>query len=456
MNQQMANGSVVEINFDGLVGPTHNYGGLAFGNVASADNAGAIASPRLAVKQGLAKMRALHHLGLTQGVLPPHARPHGPTLRTLGFDQTPRPESGQSMTVPAELLPLVMSASAMWTANAATVSPSVDTADHRVHLSPANLVANVHRSIESAQTTKTLRAIFADPERFVVHDPLPATPAFADEGAANHSRISAGHASPGTHVFVYGRHAGESVTAGGSFPRRQTREAFEAIVRRHGIERTTFVRQSDGAVDAGAFHNDVVCVANERVVLCHQDAFAVDGRTDVSVSEVEQHIREWAPEVDVVPVVVARHDVSLDDAVTSYLFNSQLISLDDGSMLLVVAADAIENQRTAAAIDAIVSDPANPITATRVFDLRQSMRNGGGPACLRLRVSLSEDEVSALAGRVIVDDELLDSLDEWADRHYRQELSPFDLADPALAQESMAALDELTGILDLGSIYPFQ
>jgi succinylarginine dihydrolase len=44
----------------------------------------------------------------------------------------------------------------------------------------------------------------------------------------------------------------------------------------------------------------------------------------------------------------------------------------------------------------------------------------------------------------------------WVERHYRDRLVPADLCDPALARESFTALDELTGILRLGSIYDFQ
>ena len=74
-----------ETNFDGLVGPTHSYAGLSYGNVASARNQGAAGNPRKAALQGLAKMEAVAALGLVQGVLPPHERPHVPTLRALGF-----------------------------------------------------------------------------------------------------------------------------------------------------------------------------------------------------------------------------------------------------------------------------------------------------------------------------------------------------------------------------------
>ena len=48
-----------EFNFDGLVGPSHNYAGLSFGNVASFSNVKSASNPKQAALQGLAKMRAL-------------------------------------------------------------------------------------------------------------------------------------------------------------------------------------------------------------------------------------------------------------------------------------------------------------------------------------------------------------------------------------------------------------
>ena len=80
--------SAIEANFDGLVGPTHNYGGLSFGNVASLNNQAQASNPKAAAKQGLVKMKALADMGFVQGVLAPHERPHMPTLKSLGFTGT--------------------------------------------------------------------------------------------------------------------------------------------------------------------------------------------------------------------------------------------------------------------------------------------------------------------------------------------------------------------------------
>ncbi len=433
-----------EVNFDGIVGPTHNFAGLSFGNRASMKSAGAVSNPRLAALQGLAKMRILHDLGLVQGVLPPPQRPDPTALVRLGVGHlAPAEALTQLSSVSPALVAVAMSASSMWAANAATVSPSADTADGRVHLTPANLASTTHRSFESVQTTSVLGRVFADPERFVVHEALPAAAAFADEGAANHSRLARAHGDAGVEMFVFGAEAGDPPTLG--FPRRQSRLASTLVARSHGLAaaRTMLVRQSPIAIDAGAFHNDVVAVANESVLFAHQQAFA-------DRDDVRRQLPEWVELIE-----VPADEVPLDDAIASYLFNSQLVTLPSGRMLLVAPGEVAETPSTARYVEQLVASPG-PIDEVRIVDLRQSMRNGGGPACVRLRVVLTDSERVTLSGRVLVDGELLDELEGWVDRHYRDELRPSDLLDPQFIDETFRALDELSGILDLPGLYPFQ
>src|SRR4028119_2203148 len=122
--------SLLEINFDGIIGPSHNYSGLSLGNLASTTNRGNVSHPRAAALQGLEKMRHNLRLGLAQGVLLPHPRPDRAWLAELGTTIE---------EVPASLRPAAFSASAMWAANAATVSPAPDTEDGRCHRTVATL-----------------------------------------------------------------------------------------------------------------------------------------------------------------------------------------------------------------------------------------------------------------------------------------------------------------------------
>ena len=444
--------AAVEANFDGLVGPSHNYAGLAPGNLASATNKGSTARPRDGVLEGLAKAKMLADSGLTQGLLPPQERPFIFGLRQLGFDGASDGAVWETAYKADPILALnLMSASSMWAANAATVSPSADTADGRLHFTPANLLTALHRSIEGFQTYRALQRIFPDESRFAVHFELPHQTTFADEGAANHVRLCADHGATGVELFVHGRDAFETWDA--RFPARQTRQACEAVARRHGLDpaRTVHIRQSRAAIEAGAFHNDVVCVGTGPVLFFHELAFEdKDAALDA--------IRRAADGLfEPVFVEVPDSEVPIADAIRSYLFNSQLLIWPgEGRQLLLAPQETEETASTQAYCQAMTAGNG-PIGQVRFADVRQSMRNGGGPACLRLRVVLSDAERAAVNPAVWLDDALYEKLTAWAQAHYRETLAPADLGDPALVDESRAALDALTQILDLGpDFYPFQ
>ena len=446
--------AAVEANFDGLVGLTHNYAGLAHGNVASARNADQPSNPREAALQGIAKMKALADLGLAQGVLPPQERPHLPTLRRLGFEGREAELLRRVHRDAPGLLAAMSSASSMWTANAATVSPSADTADRRVHFTPANLATHLHRAIEPEISGRALVAVFADAAHFAHHEPLPATPQMGDEGAANHTRLCADFGLPGLELFVYGQ-GGDTEPKPSKFPARQTRAASEAVARLHRLEaaRCHYAQQRPDAIDAGVFHNDVIAVGTRELLLHHERAF-------VDTAAVRDWVRaQWRADAggrQPVFVEITEAEVPLAEAVTSYLFNSQLVCTPDGRMRLVCAEEAREHPRVWAAIRRMVEDPQNPLDDVLVFNLRQSMRNGGGPACLRLRVVLTEAERAAVNPRCWITPALHAQLTDWVNRHYRDRLVLADLADPALLDESRTALDQLTQILGLGSLYEFQ
>jgi len=414
--------ALVEINFDGIVGPSHNYAGLSFGNLAATRNQGKDAFPRAAALQGIAKMRHNLGLGLMQGILIPHPRPNRAWLEQLGASAD---EAG-------DLLPAALSASAMWAANAATVSPAPDTKDGRCHLTVANLKTMAHRSHEWPATLAQLRLAFADESQFAVHGPVP--PAFGDEGAANHMRMGAGHDSPGVEIFVYG-------VAGGPFPARQHLQASRAVARLHGLdlERTLFVEQSEAAIAAGAFHNDVVAVANEHVLFTHEQAFADKGA-------FYAELRRLLPEAEIVEVPAAL--VSLDEAVKSYLFNAQLVSLPEGGMALILPEEARESERVWSWLQQMVAGNG-AIRRLCVVDVRDSMANGGGPACLRLRVVADPDTVDS---RFLVDEAQLDRIAGLIEAWWPERISPEDLADPDLHGRIEAGRSALLSTLDLAAL----
>lgn len=412
--------AVVEINFDGIIGPSHNYAGLSLGNLASSANALNLSHPRDAALQGIEKMRHNLQLGLAQGFFVPLARPDHEWLADLGTTAEDAPDS---------IRPAAYSASSMWAANAATVSPAPDTEDGRCHLTVANLRTMPHRSHEWPDTHTQLRRAFADGKCFRVHRPIP--PAFGDEGAANHMRLASSHGDKGVEIFVYGK-------TGGPYPARQHIEASRAVARLHGLdpERTLFAEQAEQAIAAGAFHNDVVAVANENVLLAHEEAF--EDRASLYTS-----IRLLIPEVEI--IYVPSSEVSLADAVKSYLFNAQLVTLPQGGMGLILPEEARETPSVRKWLEKTISGNG-PIRETFVVDVRQSMANGGGPACLRLRVVADPATVDP---RFMADEAKLDSIAAIVKKCWPKQIAPEDLRKTKLCNDIEKARQALLETLDL-------
>lgn len=411
--------ALVEINFDGIVGPSHNYSGLSLGNLAATKNAGKVAYPRAAALQGIAKMRHNMALGLTQGFLLPLPRPKLSFLDDMAFDDDADPA----------LKAMAWSASSMWTANAATVSPAPDTSDGRCHLTVANLVTMPHRSIEWPDTLAQLRVAFGNEDHFVVHGPVP--PTFGDEGAANHMRMGSAHSGTCVEIFVYGR-------PGGRFPARQHEQASRAIARRHGLDdaRTLFIEQSPVAIEAGAFHNDVVAVANEHVLFCHEQAFA-------NREGAHAAIRNAVPGAEIVEVPASA--VSLDEAITSYLFNAQLLTLPTGEHALIVPTECRDSAAVSGWLDAMLAGNG-PIRKVLYVDVRQSMANGGGPACLRLRVVADPATVDQ---RFLLDENKAESIASVIDQYWPESIAPDEIGRPQLGEQVANAREKLLSVLNL-------
>jgi succinylarginine dihydrolase len=414
---------ITEINFDGIVGPTHNYAGLSPGNVASAKNSGATSRPRDAALQGLDKMRTNAALGLPQGWFMPLARPDDGWLRSLG---------GDDHSVAPHIRAASWSASSMWAANAATVSPAADTADGRCHLTVANLVTMAHRSHEWPGTLAQLRVAFAN-DAFRVHPPIAAP--FGDEGAANHMRLAPAHDAPGVEIFVYG-------VSGGRFPARQHEQASRAIARLHGLspDHVVFIEQAPEAIAAGAFHNDVVAVANGPVLFTHERAFA-------NREAAHAAIHAAAPWCEIVEVTQA--DVPLADAITSYLFNAQLVTLpDDTGMALIVPLESVETPSVARTLDRLISGNG-PIRRVIPVNVRQSMANGGGPACLRLRVVADPATVDP---RFMINDAKLDRAAAVIAAHWPEEIAADALGSVVLREQVISARAALLDALNLAEL----
>jgi succinylarginine dihydrolase len=454
---RLPNHTYYEVNFEGLIGPTHNYSGLSYGNLASMSYKDKISNPRAAALQGLEKMLLLHKLGVRQAILPPQERPHLPTIRSLGFSGTDQDSIIACAQQAPQLFYQLSSAAAMWTANAATVTPSCDSSDGRVHFTPANLTTKLHRCIEAPFTTTLLKRIFTSPKMFSIHSALPSHPVFADEGAANHCRLCYQPNTEGTHLFVYGYNPWEDHTPRPQlYPARYSSSAAEAIARRHHLKssQVVYAQQNPFAIDAGVFHNDLVAINNNRFLICHEEAF-ID-TLGVCKQLKEAFFNNNHQELQI--HLVSSQQLMLTEAVESYFFNSQLITLPevDGGMALITASECREHPRTRTLINDLLQDPAIPITAVHYTDLHESMHNGGGPACLRLRVILNTAEINNSHSSVYFTTELYQQLKNWIEAHYRDRLHPSDLIDPQFLIQTQAALDTLTKILQLDNLYSFQ
>lgn len=441
--------TVVEVNFDCLVGPTHHFGGLSLGNLASTGNKDRRSNPKKAALQGLKKMKFLHDLGFVQGIFPPHPRPYMAGFKNLGFlglDHEVLLKAAQKVP---EVLSSLCSSSAMWAANAATISPSADTMDGRLHITPANLTTMLHRSIEHEYTTKIFKHIFADKQHFLVHDAVLAHDAFSDEGAANHNRLTKAHGKKGLEIFVYGKHSVSSNAPTKIFPARQSRLANDAIIRRHRLEESFVlnVAQNPLAIDSGAFHNDVVCVVNENVMLCHALAFADQALVMAQIRERYADIFREHPII----IEIKDADLSLKEAVASYLFNSQLLSKPDGTMMLFAPMDCWKIPSAHKVIESLIAGD-NPINQIEYFDVSESMANGGGPACLRLRVVLSEQELAVMKRSVLMSEQNFFELERIIEEFYVDDFSIDLLFQERFLQQCHEALAAIAKALDLEAV----
>lgn len=429
--------STTELQLEGLVGPTHNYAGLSFGNMASGNNAGNDSNPRAAALQSLEKMKFVHELGVPVAILPPCPRPRFDVLRRLGFTGSDDAMLQAAHTESPELVAAIWSASSMWAANAATVTASCDAADGALHLTPANLFSTLHRSIESRDTKPLLQKIFP---AAIVHDPLPVTTRLADEGAANHMRFCGTDGTNGLQIFVFGA-APDSKHHPAHFPARQQLAASQAVARSHQLagDKVLYWQQSPTAIDAGVFHNDVIAMSHANLLIAHESAF-------VHQAESLQQLKGAMPDIKIRQI--SSSELSLSDAVGSYFFNAQLLSAADGSIIILFPSECEDRPNVKALCEQLVTENLG-ISAVYFLNLRESMRNGGGPACLRLRVPTTQAERNAMHPGALFDTRLYNRLKALIESRYRDRVSPTDLCDMAFATEALNVQAEILAILGL-------
>ncbi|MEM7558560.1 MAG: N-succinylarginine dihydrolase, partial [Planctomycetota bacterium] len=160
-------------------------------------------------------------------------------------------------------------------------------------------------------------------------------------------------------------------------------------------------------------------------------------------------------------IEVSQAELPMEEAVASYFFNSQLLSpsqlegseglddfrYEDSGMVLVCPGQCLEIDSARQLIERLIADPGNPISAVHYVTLAESMANGGGPACLRLRVSLCEEELAQVDSRFRVTPESLDKLRSVIEREYPDRLVGSDFLNADCRQQIRKATECLRSAL---------
>lgn len=434
----------LEVNVDALVGPSHHFGGLAFGNVASMSHARQVSNPRAAALEGLHKAWLVAKLGVPQVMLPCQQRPQFGWLHSLGFSGSVSQILARVAEVDSRLLSAAFSCSSMWVANAATIGPSSDSRDGQLHVSIANLASGLHRHLEAEETKHNLKSWLATAA--VVHEPLPSCQPLRDEGAANHTRLGRSLDQPGIQIFVHGDGAPglKTTLEPQHFPARQSWLSCQALIQRHRLysDNVAVLQQSPEAIEAGVFHNDVIAVGHRDLLWVHEQAW-------VDQASMLERLRERYDRVCQAPlriVVVPRQMLAMHEAVGTYLFNSQWVTDEGGGWHVLFPQQCEASASAMRAIEALRS-VAPEIHRLHFVPLDQSMGNGGGPACLRLRVVMTSAQRSATATSGWLTTERYEQLRQLIQTRYRDRLSLADLQDAQFAEECWAIASDVRGIL---------
>lgn len=409
-----------EVNFEGLPSPLHLYSGLGQGNFASKNNKGGKSYPQKAALQSLTKIKLLKSLGIKEYLIPPQNRLSNLTINPKYFEQE-------------EKLRQLISSSNMWVANAATMSPSLDCKDNKTHFTIANLLSNPHRALESDYTQRFFEKIFED-SNINIHPPLREF----DEGGANHTRLCPQYNSEGLEIFVYGFDDNPQISP--IIRARQSKKACEQIIENHQIKNHLIIKQNPEAIAKGVFHNDVISTGNLNFFMYHQKAFETN-----AIEQIHHQYKKIFGH-DLIDLEIS--ELSIEDCVKSYIFNSQIVG--SNSMTMLAPAECKENQIIKDFIEKkIIQNPKIPINQVLFLDLEQSMQNGGGPACLRLRAVLKQEEINSIKAKIEFNDELFASLESWIEKYYPESFELNDLRDKDFLEQIQQAYKALDKMIEL-------
>lgn len=411
---------------DALVGPSHHFGGIAFGNKASLAHQHQASNPRKAALESLEKMRLVYECGAKQLIIPPQVRPQLSTFKQLsgtrGFTKT---NLDQLFQFAPQFLSALFSTSYMWQANAGIVSAACDAFDGLVHITPANLQSHFHRSEEVVQTAKQFKTLFEPIKKVKIHAPV--SMSFPDEGAANCIRFSSKKAESGLNFWVYSKSQFEHPAT--LFPARQSKEALQLIARKHKLKHVLFAKQSEEAINAGVFHNDVIAMGIGTLLVVHKHAY--DNQKKVLDDLQEQAMHVLGEPLTIIEV--SSRAMCLEEAVKSYVFNSQLIKKANGDIILLAPLTAKKYPSAKRLLAKLLKQ--SHIKQVHYVPLEESMNNGGGPACLRLAMNLEKDIIQKIPKSYIFSIKRYHLLVEFVKTHYPDWIVLRHFKDPDFIQE---------------------
>ncbi len=425
-----------QIFVDGIIGPTYHYGGMAVGNVLSQAHKHQESYPKKAALEGLEKMNQVRQLGCLQYVLPPLCKDVDRLLSLWGYEQGDMTSRLKALGYahPYYLSALFSGASA-WVANSCHITPSCDALDGICHITPANLVSCFHRHLDVDGYRDFLHQLFLNDELFQIYDPLPVV--YTDEGMANTIRLSGGN-ELGLYLHVYGKTLSQRFTR--TFPARQTKEAFDRICYTHKRQDSMDIQQSPFAIDAGVFHNDVIAFGSHNLLVLHEHAF--DNQVDVLNSITDRYQSKYGEPLHVYEV--SNEVLSLDEAVHTYFFNSQLILVEKNTFHLLIPSRAMSHSGVKKSLKRLSKLKGLSITVHEV-SCEESIKNGGGPACLRFFSVLNKAEHKAINSKFLLTDEMYEQWFQFIQTHYPDTLSFDDLKDFSVMKPLLDLFSKMPG-----------
>ena len=353
-----------QVFIDTIPGPTNHFGGHAVGNIASMNSKNNILNPQKAALEWLEKVKKVAMIGGNQFVLPPQRRPLTHKKKTLTQSD--------------------ISSSFIWMANAGLFIPRIDTQLENNQFIPANMKQSEHRNIEHPFHQYWLKKILKY-SKCNFHKILDIN----DEGSANSIRLWHKKNQCGVNIFVYGK-------PNARYPIRQSKSSCEKIINITKPRHYILLEQTKEAIDAGVFHNDVIAFGFKNTIICHEKAFSNQKQELKKLKKIFTNSLNAPLNI----VEIANNSLSLNAAVKTYLFNSQVIEINN-KFELICPIEVKENPNSYKITEKWVTNGL--FNKVHFVNIKSSLKNGGGPACLRLCLYLNDNEVKKIPTKFKLD-----------------------------------------------------